>query len=86
MRSDRNRRAAVRIIGSAIAAVALGMLSAVAWAQAYPAKRIRLIIPFQPLVAENVPGANGVIGLVRSAKSAPDGYTIAIGALKIFLF
>jgi tripartite-type tricarboxylate transporter receptor subunit TctC len=34
----------------------------------------------QPLVVENVPGANGVIGLVRAAKSPPDGYTISIGA------
>ncbi|OFZ99795.1 MAG: hypothetical protein A3H35_01985 [Betaproteobacteria bacterium RIFCSPLOWO2_02_FULL_62_17] len=63
MRSDRNRRAAVRIIGSAIAAVALGMLSAVAWAQAYPAKRIRLIIPFGP-------GSTDVLGRAYTLRSA----------------
>ena len=34
----------------------------------------------QPLVVENVPGANGAIGLTRLAKSAPDGHTLAIGA------
>src|SRR5258706_669616 len=34
----------------------------------------------QPLVVENVSGANGAIGLTRLAKSAPDGYTLAIGA------
>jgi len=34
----------------------------------------------QPLVVENVSGANGAIGLGRLAKSAPDGYTIALGA------
>lgn len=34
----------------------------------------------QPLVVENMPGANGAIGLARAAKAAPDGYTIAIGA------
>src|SRR5215467_7674443 len=34
----------------------------------------------QPLVVENVSGANGAIGIGRLAKSAPDGYTIAIGA------
>ena len=34
----------------------------------------------QPLVVENVSGANGAIGLTRVAKSAPDGYTIALGA------
>ena len=34
----------------------------------------------QPLVVENVPGANGAIGMGRVAKSAPDGYNLAIGA------
>jgi len=34
----------------------------------------------QPLVVENVSGANGAIGLTRVAKSAPDGYTIALAA------
>ena len=34
----------------------------------------------QPLVVENVSGANGAIGLTRLAKAAPDGYTIALCA------
>ena len=34
----------------------------------------------QPLVVENMSGANGAIGIGRLAKSAPDGYTLAIGA------
>src|SRR5262249_46378573 len=34
----------------------------------------------QPLVVENVSGANGAIGLARLAKSAPDGLTLALGA------
>jgi tripartite-type tricarboxylate transporter receptor subunit TctC len=34
----------------------------------------------QPLVVENVSGANGAIGLTRVAKAAPDGYTIALAA------
>jgi len=34
----------------------------------------------QPIVIENVSGANGAIGIGRLAKSAPDGYTFAIGA------
>ena len=34
----------------------------------------------QPVVIENVTGANGAIGMGRLAKSAPDGYTLALGA------
>src|SRR4029077_3809391 len=34
----------------------------------------------QPIVVENVAGANGAIGMTRLAKSAPDGQTIAVGA------
>jgi tripartite-type tricarboxylate transporter receptor subunit TctC len=33
----------------------------------------------QPVIAENVGGAGGTIGLTRLFRSAPDGYTIAIG-------
>jgi tripartite-type tricarboxylate transporter receptor subunit TctC len=33
----------------------------------------------QPVVAENVAGAGGTIGVTRLFRSAPDGYTIAIG-------
>src|SRR5262249_61323986 len=32
------------------------------------------------MVVENGSGANGAIGMMRLAKSAPDGYTIALGA------
>jgi tripartite-type tricarboxylate transporter receptor subunit TctC len=73
-------------------------------AQDYPAKPVRLIVPFapggsadilarilsqrstlgQPMVVENLPGANGAIGLARAAKAAPDGYTIATGATSTF--
>jgi tripartite-type tricarboxylate transporter receptor subunit TctC len=34
----------------------------------------------QTVVAENVTGANGSIGVGRAARSAPDGYTISLGA------
>jgi tripartite-type tricarboxylate transporter receptor subunit TctC len=33
----------------------------------------------QPIVAENVTGAGGTIGVGRVARSVPDGYTIGIG-------
>jgi tripartite-type tricarboxylate transporter receptor subunit TctC len=71
-----------------------------ALAQSYPAKPIRLIVPFspggaadltartlgekmgqvlgQPLVVDNKPGANGVVGIDLAAKSAPDGYTLLL--------
>ncbi|MES2536307.1 MAG: tripartite tricarboxylate transporter substrate binding protein [Pseudomonadota bacterium] len=35
----------------------------------------------QPVVVENKPGAGGNIGADLAAKSAPDGYTITIGAV-----
>ena len=33
----------------------------------------------QPVVIENVTGANGNVGVGRVARAAPDGYTLAIG-------
>ena len=39
----------------------------------------------QPIIVENVPGATGAIGLTRAARSAPDGYTLAMGATSSFV-
>ena len=33
----------------------------------------------QPIVIDNKPGANGMLGAAEVAKSAPDGYTVLIG-------
>jgi tripartite-type tricarboxylate transporter receptor subunit TctC len=33
----------------------------------------------QPVIVENSPGAGGSTGVIRAARSAPDGYTVQIG-------
>jgi tripartite-type tricarboxylate transporter receptor subunit TctC len=84
----------------AFSVASVGIASS-AFAQAYPAKPIRAIVPFaagsatdqvarsfgqkmsetlgQPIVIENRPGANGMIGADAVAKAPPDGYTILFG-------
>lgn len=88
------------LASAAFVAIAL-CLPATAPAQSWPAKPIRVIVPFPPaggtdvltrqlaekisaatkwtLLIDNKPGAGGNIGLDALAKSAPDGYTIAMG-------
>jgi tripartite-type tricarboxylate transporter receptor subunit TctC len=41
-------------------------------------ERMRLSLG-QPIIIENLSGANGTIGLGRTARAAPDGYTIDMG-------
>ena len=45
------------------------------------AERMRVSLG-QPVVIENVTGANGTIGTGRVARAAPDGYTVVFGIWK----
>jgi tripartite-type tricarboxylate transporter receptor subunit TctC len=79
------------------------LLAASAAAQSFPARQIRMIVPFppagitdlsarlvaeglrakfgQPVIIENKPGANGLIGLREMLKAEPDGYTLMAGTV-----
>jgi tripartite-type tricarboxylate transporter receptor subunit TctC len=88
---------------AAVVVIFLGIPGAAGFAlaqQNYPAKPIRVIVPFGPggptdflvrtvgqkmaeswgqqLVVDHRTGANGVVGLELAARSAPDGYTLAM--------
>ena len=94
-------RAAPSCFAAALAAIGMTIVAGAAFAQAYPSKPIRAIVPFaagsatdqiarsfgqkmtemlgQPIVIENRPGANGMIGAESVAKAPADGYTILFG-------
>jgi tripartite-type tricarboxylate transporter receptor subunit TctC len=91
----------MRPLTRVIAAAAAALACTAAFAQTYPDKPIKAVVPFaagsatdqigrafaqkmqealgQPIVIDNKPGVNGMLGADAVAKAAPDGYTILIG-------
>ena len=83
-----------------IAAAAGAALARPAFAQEWPTRPLRIIVPYtpggttdiatrlvaeplsrvlgQPVVVENRPGANSIVGAAAAATSAPDGYTLVM--------
>jgi tripartite-type tricarboxylate transporter receptor subunit TctC len=83
------------------------LFAASAFAQSFPSRPMRMIVPAppagitdlsarlvaeglrgkfnQPVIVENKPGANGLIGLREMLKAEPDGYTLMAGTMGNFV-
>ena len=92
--------AALGTIAGLCAAVAAALATVPAAAQVFPARPVKIVVPYtaggpadslarlvgqklsdkwgQPVVIENKPGANTIIGMEYVARSAPDGYTLIL--------
>lgn len=93
------RRRSFLLAGAGLAA---GTAAMPGWAQTYPTRPIKLVVPFppggsvdtvartiapqlqaqlgQPVIIENRPGANSVLGAQHVKRSAADGYTLLLNA------
>ncbi len=92
-------RVCKRVLTVVAGALAL-LVSLPAIAQGYPAKPIRVVVPWpaagivdiagrqvgekvqaelgQPMIADNRPGAGGMLGAEMAVKASPDGYTLLL--------
>ena len=92
----------VGVMGAAAARAPAGLS---AWAQGFPSKPLRWVIPFPPggnydvtsrlvgeamgrrlgqtIVADNRPGAGGIVGTEAAANAPPDGYTVVMGSFTV---
>jgi tripartite-type tricarboxylate transporter receptor subunit TctC len=87
----------------ALAMCGLALATLPAYAQNFPTRPIRIIVPYtpggttdvlarlvgqklnkawgQPVIVDNRPGANGIVGTEMVAKSPPDGYRLSIASV-----